>query len=278
MPFNPIEDDARRLHALRPWRTPALVTRFLLQGMRITTLSYVPAELRPAQVRCKVAFATLVALLDDFADHPELRDLEVLEALMCLATGQRVGRLPTPHARETAAFLVELRDQLLRHMRSLPRHAELQGVLRLDLHQLLQSQRFSALLPELPGLLESEESVWYRPPGMMIVLAGTLDLMCCTTWPSEALGGIRQLLLLGERTGKLFNDVATADRERSSAEQSGGLGGAGPEARSKALERCEWLLARMKETVPRARGIDGVAYIEGIRPLGALYRRMEGTV
>jgi hypothetical protein len=264
-------------------RPEILFRQFLPLGYAATTLSSVPAGLRGTAIFAKMHLGMLITLLDDFADHPRLRNPVLLGELYRLNLGSDAANAASLSREERG--VLELARLLLRGLescvRGLPFGLRLLPALRFDLERFYSANRFSELLHELPGVASLREAGELGPHNMGMVAAGTIDLMASPALELEEIGACREILLLGQRLGRISNLIFTKAREEAEGDPTNEIlmserthGGA---AHREKLER-EFLegLRRLREA-PLVT-FDSYVYAEGIAALHRLHAGLEGKI
>lgn len=191
----------------------AFLWRWVQHGLELTTLPSVDRNLRGPDKTSKLLGVMLDVLLDDVADN--FKDGRLLEALLEIPYGRRAAR-PAGLSSEKVEyyrFAGEVWSAIDALARSFPRYREFEEILEFDYRQLLNTMRYAYLVNRTPQLLNSTEHDLYQPHNMHMMISGTLDLMCSSTFDVEELSLVRQALWHGQVMGRIGNMVSTWERE-----------------------------------------------------------------
>lgn len=211
--YNSLIQNYRAVSAIRP---EVLFRNFLPTGYRYTTLTSVGPEFFETAIFAKVHLGMIITLYDDLADHPKHRNPELLSELYLLNIDKDHS---TPHyfrgqerrVFELARFLFH---QLTELLSSFPHFEMLKSALRFDIEQFYSCNRYSELISASPCLSNVMESKSLGPHNMGMVAAGTIDLMASSHIVPQEIGTCREVLLLGQRMGRISNLIFTFKREK----------------------------------------------------------------
>lgn len=212
---NPIASLVDKYLTASKLRPEVLFRDFLPAGYRHTTLSSVADDLFHTTVLAKVHLGMIITLYDDFADHPQHCNPELLVGLYRLNIDSDAVA-PThlsPAEKENFELARYLFSELSRILSRFPNHAGLRGALRFDIEQFYSANRFSELMTTLPQIRNLTEARTFGPHNMGIVAAGIIDLMASPNLALEELGACREVFHLGQRAGRISNLIYTYQRE-----------------------------------------------------------------
>ena len=215
--FQLLELRIKEFLSLNTGRSSSLFCKFLPQGYLMTTLDCVPSERVDRVICAKVFLGMIITLYDDLADHPRLRNPLLLSALYQINLGRKFSISTHLNLNEqeirTYEFAGSLFECLDRALEGLPHYEALKRVLSFDIEMFYCCNRYSEMLSIVPGLGNLSEVRTLGPHNMGIVAAGMIDLMACHTLNLQELGRCREVLLLGQRLGRISNLIFTLERE-----------------------------------------------------------------
>lgn len=202
----------RTFSAIRP---EVLFRDFLPTGYRLTTLNTVDEKFRDSAVFAKIHLGMLVTLYDDLADNPKYRNPQLLKELYKLNVGQDIEISTDLNEEETKTFELArfLFSQLTALLEKFSHYSQLLPILHFDIEQFYVSNRYSELMTDLPSMRNLTESRMLGAYNMAMVAAGTVDLMASSCLAMEELGACREVLLKGQRVGRISNLLFTLNRE-----------------------------------------------------------------
>lgn len=281
---NTLSEIERNMSELAPYRPPALFHEFLVQGYTAITLSCVPGHRFSDLLRAKLCLGTLITLYDDFADRPSQRDPQLLNALCQLRFGsQKFLPATHPRHRRAAEYAFTLFTEIDLILQRQPRYELFTEILNFDLSQFYAANQLSAALTALPPLGNKLESRLYAHHNMGMVMVGMMDLMAAENLKLPELGRMREIFLLGQRAGRIFNVLATHKREVADGDVTSELATCATEeelacAKSK-LQREALLLRRKISGFERKITTFSVpGFVAGLIKVQKLHERMEGTI
>jgi CRP-like cAMP-binding protein len=191
----------------------AFLWKWAARGIDATTLSTVPAALRPHTRDTKLLAVILNVLLDDLAD---LRGSEsLLEAALSIpfaAPGSPPPAVPEGE-RPYFALIADLWSTIDARCRELPRWARHRLLLSFDYRQVFSAMRYGLLLKLSPALLNPSEHELYPPHNMNMMVFSTIDLMCGDALPDVELGPLREVAWDAQSMGQISNMIVTWERE-----------------------------------------------------------------
>jgi hypothetical protein len=193
------------------------------QGVEVTTLPCVAAELRDEVCDTKVQGVMLDVLLDDVAARKG--DGELLEKLLSLPFGGRGGGFSEfpPQDRAYAEFTVDVWREIQARAAGFPRYAEFARLLRYDYIQLFNVMRYSHLVNDNLALLNLAEHDLYTPHNMHMMVSATLDLMCSPDFDAGEVGKVRDAVWNAQCMGRIGNLVTTWERELAEGDFTSGV-------------------------------------------------------
>jgi hypothetical protein len=193
------------------------------QGVEVTTLPCVSAELRDEVCDTKVLGVMLDVLVDDVADQNG--DDLLLEYLLDLPLGRTTIDLTHLPAEQQAyaRFTTEVWQAIQTRAQRFPRFQEYASLLRYDYLQVFNTMRYSHLVNRNLELLNLTEHDMYLPHNMHMMVSGTLDLMCSPYFDRWELGRLREVVWCGQCMGRIGNLVTTWERELGDKDYTSGV-------------------------------------------------------
>lgn len=274
----------QNMKVLSPYRRPALFSQFLVKGYTAVTLSSVPEAKFSELLRAKVCLGTLITLYDDLADRPTQQNSQLLEVLYGLDF-QRcdfAGHLNADD-RHIVSFakslFIEMNEILMRQ----PHYQHLNEVLNFDLKQFYSANQFSSLLTANPFINNSLENRLYAHHNMGMVMAAMMDLISIRDLNFAEFGAIREVLLMGQRMGRIFNVLSTRKREFIDGDITGELSICRCEIEIAVAERklrneIQELHDRIYEFNTHITTFSIMAYLKGLTEVQVLHEKMEGII
>ena len=197
--------------------------KWCLEGVDLTTLSCVDANLRDESRVTKVLGVMFDVLLDDVADQSGHADY--LRALLRIPFGAPPPEFSdlTPDQQAYAETTQRVWDAISARARAFPRYAEFSELLRFDYRQLLNAMRYSHMINNDPELVNMVEHDLYLPHNMHMMVSGTLDLMCSSGFDRGELGALREALSYAQCMGRIGNLVTTWERELKERDFTSGV-------------------------------------------------------
>ncbi|MFL5814662.1 MAG: hypothetical protein ACJ763_13895 [Bdellovibrionia bacterium] len=275
----------RNMTEIAPHRHPALFSKFLVKGYGAITLSSVTEPRSSDLLQAKLCLGTLITLYDDFADRPSQRDSQLLETLYQFRFGEQsssVRSLNSCH-RRTVDFAQSLFIEMERILNRQPHYRHFIEILNFDLAQFYSANQFSSLLMANPSINNSLENRLYAHHNMGMVIVAMMDLMATERVELSELGAMREVFLLGQRLGRIFNVLATRKREALEGDITGELSTCMSEREVEIAERA--LRQEISELRDKIRTFDGrittfsvEAYLDGLAKVHRLHEEMEGVI
>lgn len=198
----------------------AYLWRWCLYAVDIVTLSTVEPSLWGTVRDIKFLIGMFNCLIDDVVD--EARNHRFFRSLMRLIQGGEPHG-ETPEEVKLAGFAKELWEEIWKRSNELPRSEEFEALLRFDLHQLCNTIEHSDLTLQMPELLNPVEHDMYTPHGMMVTVAGTVDLMGSRTFDKSDLSVLRTVLWHAESMARIGNILSTWEREIPAGDFTSGV-------------------------------------------------------
>ncbi|MBY0472333.1 hypothetical protein K2X30_14300 [bacterium] len=279
--LNKIENE---MHDIAPNRNPALFGEFLIRGYSAVTLNSVPDPIFHEILHAKLCLGTLITLYDDFADRPDKKNPQLLESLYQLNFGGRTTtRYLNPQHHQVITFAESLFEEMENTLNRLPNYLPFKEILNFDLSQFYSANQYSSLLTSHPYLHNSAENCAYAHHNMGMVLAAMMDLTATETIEYSEFGTMREVFLLGQRMGRIFNVLATHKREVTEGDITGELPPlANAEdlqiAKKKLNQEILDLYAKIKSFSDRITTFSVESYLEGLLQVEKLHKKMEGTL
>lgn len=281
---NTLNQIERNMVAFAPHRAPALYNKFLVQGYTAITLDSVSQEDFSDLLRAKLCLGTLITLYDDFADRPSQSDPQLLEDLYQLNFGGNkfLGRLKHDH-HPVFIFALSLFKEMEAVLHRLPHYQHLHQILCFDLSQFYTANRYSTLVTANPFIGNPAENRAYAHHNMGMVLVSMMDLMASTTLDLSELGPVREVFLMGQRMGRIFNVLVTRKREIMDGDITGELAAYSSEQEAAAaIQKLRQEICELREKIltydPRIKTFSVRTYVEGLNQVQTLHEKMEGTI
>lgn len=282
--LNTLIDIERNMGEIAPYRKPALFNEFLVHGYTAITLNSVTPDRFTEVLQAKLCLGTLITLYDDFADRPSQSSPQLLEELYELKFG-KYGSIKSLNSRDlhthkfAQSLFIEIENILVRQ----PHYRHLTEILNFDLAQFYSANQFSSLLTAHPFMNNSLENRLYAHHNMGLVMAAMIDLMATERIVFSEFGLMREVFLLGQRLGRIFNVLTTYKRELSDGDITGELASctnaretevATRKLRQEILE----LYDRLKCFEKRITTFSVGQYLEGLAKVHKLHEKMEGVI
>lgn len=272
----------RNMSRIAPDRKPALFNEFLVKGYTAVTLSSVPSDQFLELLRAKLYLGTLITLYDDFADRPSQKNPELLNSLYQLdfLNGESV-RMKNEKENEILDFARSLFEQIQEVLRRQPHYQDFIEILNFDLRQFYSANQYSSLLTAHPYLHNPLENRLYAHHNMGMVVVSMMDLMATPEINLLEFGAIREVLLMGQRLGRIFNVLVTRRREALDGDITGELAACRSKAEIRLAERqlrqeiCE-LYQKIERLDCRIKSFSVKAYLQGLLSVQKLHEKMEG--
>jgi hypothetical protein len=274
----------RNMSEIAPYRPPALFKKFLLEGYTAFTLNLVPHERFSDLLRAKLCLGTLITLYDDFADRPATRDPHLLEFLYQLKFGgPNLETVSCPQHRRVLRFARSLFAEMDEILQRLPHYGCFEDVLNFDLHQFYSANQFSSILTAQPYLGNALENRLYTHHNMGMVMVAMMDLMAIKDLELSELGPAREVFLMGQRMGRIFNLLATHQRELLDGDITGELSHyASVENLALAKRKLRQEALRLRKKIEsfdqRITTFSVQSFLSGLEKVQRLHEEMEGTI
>ncbi len=196
--------------------------KWCLHGVELTTLPFVPDELRSDACDTKFLSGMLNVLLDDVADKKRNGDL--LDELFKVVGGN-AGNFDrfADSEREYAALTCRLWGIYWQRARRYPAFEAHRELLQYDLAQLFNTVRYSQLVNRDLSLLNIIEHDNYSAQGMGLMSFSTIDLMCAPDFPRRELSPLREAMWHAQWMARIGNLVTTWQREIGDGDYSSGV-------------------------------------------------------
>ena len=210
------------LKALNSSRNELLFTKFLPTGYQLTTLSSVSDHLFDPVISTKIRIGTLITLYDDFADHPKMRDIELLRQLYKIPFSGIESNSNHPAIRLAS----DLWKRVILSIQKFPNYKYLEQVFEFDVQQFYNANRYAELVSDNPYLANQRENRIYSPHNMGIIVAATIDLMASENLDFKELGRIRDFFHRAQDIARIMNVITTLDREVADNDVTGEIAAA----------------------------------------------------
>lgn len=274
----------RNMTELAPYRKPALFNEFLVKGYTAITLSSVSASAFPDLLRAKLCLGTLITLYDDYADRPVQSHPQLLELLYQLGFERTaLVRSLNPRDQHVLEFAQSLFAEMETILSRLPHYRQFSEILNFDLAQFYTANRFSSLLMAHPYMNNPKENSLYAHHNMGMVMVSMMDLMATDKIAISEVGSIREVFLMGQRMGRIFNVLSTRKREVLDGDITGELATFKSEHELEAAVQS--LRQEIRELSDKIKNFDSCittfsvrAYLEGLEMVQKLHEKMEGII
>ncbi len=279
-----LRDIHENMRELAPYRPAVLFNEFLVEGYSAVTLSSVSDTRALELLRAKLCLGTLITLYDDYADRPTQCDPDLLEMLYRLdfEGGDSLSDL-APMNRRVLLFAKSLLAATADILRGLPHYAHFKEVLRFDLRQFYLANQYSSLLLANSDLGSTIENRLYVHHNMGMVLVAMMDLMATERIQFSELGLMREVFLMGQRMGRIFNVLTTRKREVADGDITGELATCSTEeeilwAESRLRRELKCLRRQILTYDRKIKTFSVAGYLEGLMKVQRLHERMEGII
>lgn len=274
----------KNMTEIAPYRKPALFNEFLVKGYTAITLSSVSQAAFADLLRAKLCLGTLITLYDDYADRPTQSNPQLLEILYQLGFERTASiRSLNPRDHHVLEFAQSLFAEMEEVLTRLPHYRQFSDILNFDLAQFYSANRFSSLLMANPYMNNPLENRQYAHHNMGMVMVMMMDLMATDKIAFSEIGSIREVFLMGQRLGRIFNVLATRKREAFDGDITGEL------ATYKNEQDLEAAVAALRQEVgelyekirsfeTRITTFSVSAYLEGLKKVQRLHEKMEGVI
>lgn len=274
----------KHMTELAPYRKPALFNEFLVKGYTAITLNSISASSFSDLLRAKLCLGTLITLYDDYADRPVQSNPQLLELLYQLSFQRTAAvRSLDPRNQRVLEFAQSLFAEMESVLNRLPHYRQFSEILNFDLAQFYTANRFSSLVMAHPYMNSQAENRLYAHHNMGMMMVAMMDLMAIDKIAISEVGSIREVFLMGQRMGRIFNVLATRNRERLDGDVSGELAtfksGQEIEMATQALrQEILALKDKIRSFDARITAFSVRAYLEGLEKVQKLHEKMEGTL
>jgi hypothetical protein len=268
-----------------PHRQEYLFNHFLLKGYQLTTLSSVADEFLPDLLSAKLHLGMLITLFDDFADHPNFNQPQLLDKLYQLPYFHRnptsgsaldeITQTDCVFSKAVIGLTIDICEDMIKSLSLLPHYACYSELFIFDLKQFHQCNRYFEILRKYPKLKNLTEIQYYSSYNMGIVLVGIMDIMASPNFDMNELGISRELFILAQRYAKISNNLVTFDREISEQDYSSELLMV---SENHALKEQKMLLQKMLEIQDKLKSFDAMKYINSMQQLHHLHEESRGII
>ncbi|MCM2354334.1 MAG: hypothetical protein NDI63_12020 [Pseudobdellovibrio sp.] len=281
---NTLNDIEQNMSELAPYRRPELFNQFLVKGYTAVTLSSVPQTKFSQLLQAKLCLGTLITLYDDFADRPSQSNPELLQHLYQLNFEKHDPvRFLSSYESQVLNFAISLLAQMKEILLPLPHYQGLSEILKFDLLQFYSANQYSSLLTARPYLNNPSENRLYTHHNMGMVMVAMMDLMASEKIEFSEFGDIREVFLMGQRMGRIFNVLTTRQREVSDRDITGELAvyknqHEVAKAEFKLREEISDLHNKILSFDKKITTFSVKAYLEGLTKVQKLHEQMEGLI
>lgn len=281
---NTLNEIERSMAALAPYRKPALFNEFLVKGYTAITLSSVPERKFSEILQAKLCLGTLITLYDDFADRPTQSNTQLLETLYKLnfTNSNSVGPVnlcDRPVFDFASSLFLEIQNILNRQQH----HRHLIEILNFDLKQFYSANQYSSVLTDHPYINNPLENRLYAHHNMGMVMVAMMDLMATEKVKFSEFGPMREVFLMGQRMGRIFNVLTTYNREMIDGDITGELSTYSAEHEIQTAvkilsQEIRDLHVRIAALNTRITTFSVTAYLEGLMRVQTLHEKMKGII
>lgn len=274
----------RNMTELAPYRKPALFNEFLVKGYTAITLSSVSQIEFSELLRAKLCLGTLITLYDDYADRPTQSNPQLLEVLYQLRVGRSDSvRSLNPRDRHVLEFAQGLFADMEAILSRLPHYRQFSEIFNFDLAQFYSANRFSSLLMSNPYMNNSLENRLYAHHNMGMVMVAMMDLMATDRIALSEVASMREVFVMGQRMGRIFNVLTTRRREALDGDITGEFATCKNEqeleiAERKLRQEIQDLSGKIKSFDARITIFSVSGYLQGLEKVQKLHEKMEGTI
>ena len=259
-------------------RDPRLFTDFLVTGYRKTTLSCVDQHLREEVMYAKVCLGMLITLYDDLADNPGFFSPVLLKDLYRLGLDEIYYPKELNPTHDLALHLFrEMRETL----RRFPRYMDYKPILSFDVKHIFLANQYSELMTAYPSIRNLSEGRSFGPYNMGMVAAGMIDLMASSRIETKELGKIREVLIQGQRIGRIGNVITTYEREKNEGDLTNEML-MHPQgisiAKDELITELNLRLQSIKSETFKLNSINVLDYVKSLICLFELHQNMEGII
>lgn len=281
---NTLSEIERNMKVLAPYRKPALFNDFLINGYSAITLNSVSKSSFSEILRAKLCLGTLITLYDDLADRPTQRNPQLLESLYRLNFCKCDSiRSLDPHEQKVLDFAYFLFSQIEKILKELPHYQYFVEILNFDLAQFYLANQYSTIVTANPYFNNILENRLYAHHNMGMVMVSMMDLMATKKIMFLEFGTMREIFLIGQRMGRIFNVLTTHNREVLDGDITGEL------ATCKNKQEVELMKNKLQQEIydlhNRILSFDiqittfsVKTYLEGLTLVEKLHKRMENTL
>jgi hypothetical protein len=122
----------------------------------------------------KTKSAIFITLIDDVADNQELREEELLRALISIPFQEPLDDFDNNYYQVVSHIWADIIGTIEQY----PRFSEFKDFFYFDLRQVMNSQEYSFLVNTNRSAANITDNETYGPHGTLVMLHGTIDLMC----------------------------------------------------------------------------------------------------
>ncbi len=274
----------RKMSVLAPHRNSVLFSDFLVKGYTCVTLSSVPQERFRDLLRAKVCLGSLITLYDDFADRPSQINPLLLGRLYDLKLTEH-NSISNSNSCEVNVLLFakSLLSEINVTLMEMPNYVLFHEILCFDLEQFYNANRFSSLLTTYPFINNSLEKRLHSHHNMGMIMVAMMDLMATEWIEMSEIGAMREVFLIGQRMGRIFNVLTTQKREALENDITGELSTYQSDqevdlAKNKLRKEIEILHERVSTYSSHIKTFSVHGYLTGLRNLYQLHQDMEAMI
>ena len=273
-----------KMRSFAPHRKSVLFSDFLVKGYTCVTLSSVPQERFRDLLRAKVCLGSLITLYDDFADRPSQINPLLLARLHELKLRHH-NPISTSNSCEVKvlSFAKSLLSEINFILMEMPNYFLFREILSFDLEQFYNANHFSSLLTIYPFINNSLEKRLHSHHNMGMIMVAMMDLMATERIEMSEIGAMREVFLIGQRMGRIFNVLTTQKREAFENDITGELSTYQSDqevefAKNKLREEIETLHERVSNYASNIKTFSVHGYLRGLMNLYQLHEDMEAMI
>lgn len=163
----------------------------------------------------KTKIVMFTVLIDDPVDNKDKRNLELADELLKIPfqdSEVTVDKL-SKKDRKYLSLARDLWRDIINELQTYPYFEKYYELFLFDVHQLLNSVRYSRFVNTMPQAANGIENELYVHHGMLVLLQADLDLMCSDRFDERELPTLRKLLHTSQKLARLGNLYNSYPRE-----------------------------------------------------------------
>lgn len=199
------------------------IWKWIYKGDRIVTRSFNSSKkYHYSIIETVFLFHMFTNLVDDISEKKEFKNL--LYELLKIPFNQNFVRFDQLDAKKKryTAFTIKVWHRIEKNFRECQYYRKMKYLLEYDVHQLLNTTKYSFLSYNNPYLINKTEYWMYLPQNMQLMIAFDLYLMC-RRFNFREIGKIRETILRSQRMLRIGNDIGTWEREIKNNDFASGI-------------------------------------------------------